>query len=177
MHNYDLALVEYKKAIELAPSQPGTHLHMANTYWLMTDWEPAEKEFVAELAIDPNNCSARWKLANSMLELNEPADKALGELNQAVERCPKLMQARVDRARALVRLERQQEALPDLKLALAESPREPSIHFLLASVYRAAGDQEQATREMRLYASLQREARDAVAAQAAGVVQVKKDAQ
>jgi tetratricopeptide (TPR) repeat protein len=177
MHNYDLALVEYKKAIELAPHQPGTHLHMANTYWLMTNWEQAEKEFAAELTIDPNNCSARWKLANSMLELNEPADKALNELNQAVERCPTLMQARVDRARALVRLERQEEALPDLKLALAETPSEPSIHFLLASVYRSEGNQEQATKEMQLYARLQREAREAVAAQAADVVQVKKDAQ
>ncbi|WP_263376756.1 tetratricopeptide repeat protein [Granulicella aggregans] len=177
MHNYDLALVEYKRAIELAPNQPGTHMHMANTYWLMTNWEPAEKEFAAEIAVDPNNCSARWKLANSMLELNEPADKALNELNQAVDRCPTLMQARVDRARALVRLERQEEALPDLKLALAESPSEPSIHFLLASVYRAEGDQERATKEMQLYARLQREARDAAAAQAADVLQVKKDAQ
>ncbi|MBB5055598.1 tetratricopeptide (TPR) repeat protein [Granulicella aggregans] len=177
MHNYELALVEYKKAIELAPNQPGIHLHVANTYWLMTNWEPAEKEFAAELAIDPNNCSARWKLANSMLELNEPADKALAELNQSVERCPNLMQARVDRARALVRLERQQEALPDLKLALLDNPREPSIHFLLASVYRAAGDQAQAAEETKIYARLQREAREAVAAQAADVVRVKKDAQ
>jgi tetratricopeptide (TPR) repeat protein len=177
MHNYDLALVEYKKAIELAPSKPGTHLHIANTYWLMTNWEPAEREFAAELAIDPNNCNARWKLANSMLELNEPADKALAELNQSIERCPSLMQARVDRARALVRLERQQEALPDLKLALNENPNEPSIHFLLASVYRASGDQAQAAEETKIYARLQREAREAVTAQAADVGRVKKDAQ
>jgi tetratricopeptide (TPR) repeat protein len=177
MHNYDLALVEYKKAIELAPNQPGIHLHIANAYWQMTNWEPAEKEFAAELAIDPNNCSAEWKLANSMLELNEPADKALAELNQSVERCPNLIQARVDRARALVRLDRQQEALPDLKLALNDNPNEPSIHFLLASVYRAAGDQAQAAEETKVYARLQREARDAVAAQAADVMRVKKDAQ
>lgn len=177
MHNYDLALVEYKKAIELVPNQPGMHLHVANTYWLMQNFEAAKQEFSAELQIDPNNCGAKWKLANSMLELNEPADKALDELNQAVERCPKLMQARVDRARALVRLDRQQEALPDLKLALNDSPNEPSIHFLLASVYRAAGNQQQANEEMKVYARLQSEARDAVAAQAADVGRVKKDAQ
>src|SRR3569833_3008291 len=32
MHNYDLALVEYKKAIELAPDKPGTHMHMGDAY-------------------------------------------------------------------------------------------------------------------------------------------------
>ena len=28
MHNYDGALVEYKKAMDMAPQQPGTHEHM-----------------------------------------------------------------------------------------------------------------------------------------------------
>src|ERR1700740_3758429 len=38
MRNYDGALVEYKKAINMAPKQPGTHAHMANAYWLMGKW-------------------------------------------------------------------------------------------------------------------------------------------
>lgn len=176
MHNYDVALVEYEKAIKLAPNQPGTHLHMANAFWLMGNWAAAEKEFTAELTIDPNNCSARWKLANAMLEANESSDGALAELNQAVKLCPRLMQARVDRARALVRLERQSEALQDLKLALGENPNEPSIHFLLATVYRAAGQQGDALEEMKIYGRLQRESSESVAAQAADSVQVKKDA-
>ena len=176
MHNYDVALVEYKKAIDLAPNQPGTHLHMANTYWLMQNFPAAEKEFAAELAVDPNNCSARWKLANAMLENNEPPGRALEQLNQAVNSCPKLMQARVDRARALVRLERQAEALPDLQLALKENPNEPSIHFLLAAVYRAGGKPDDAMAEMKIYGRLQREASEAVAAQAADAVRVKQDA-
>ena len=175
MHNYDVALVEYKKAIDLAPNQPGTHLHMANTYWLMGNWELAEKEFGAELAVDPNNCSARWKLSNAMLENNEPPPHALEELNRAVTTCPKLMQARVDRARALVRLKRESEALPDLLLALDENPNEPSIHFLLASVYRAAGKPDDALQEMKIYSRLKREESEAVAAQAADSVRVKKD--
>jgi tetratricopeptide (TPR) repeat protein len=144
--------------------------------WLMGNWTAAEKEFNAELTVDPHNCSARWKLADAMLEANEPSDKALEQLNETIKSCPKLMQARVDRARALVRLERQAEALPDLQLALKETPNEPSIHFLLASVYRAAGHPDQALDEMKIYGRLKREASEAVAAQAADAVQVKKDA-
>jgi len=139
MHNYDVALVEYKKAIDMAPHQPGTHMHMANAYWLIGKWESAQDEFKAELANDPNNCTAQWKLANAMLEANDSSEDALSELNQSIERCPTLMQARVDRARALIRLGKQGDALPDLQMAIKDSPGEPTIHFLLASVYRAQG--------------------------------------
>jgi tetratricopeptide (TPR) repeat protein len=166
MHNYDLALVEYKKAVDLAPHSPGTHMHLGDAYWSIGKWESAEEEFNTELTNDPNNCLARWKLANSMLEANDSNEDALAALNGSIERCPALMQARVDRARALVRLGRQPEALPDLLMAVKDSPREPTIHFLLAAVYRAQGKSAEAQKEMIAYGTLQREASAAVAQQA-----------
>ena len=176
MHNYDGALVEYKKALDLAPKQPGTHLHMANAYWMIQKWDSAQTEFKAELAIDPNNCTARWKLANSILESNGSNDEALKELNEAVDRCPALMQARVDRARALIRLSKHEQALPDLQLALKDSPNEPSIHFLLASVYKSEGKTADARTEMQTYSKLQQAASDAVAGQANSVTAIKDQA-
>jgi len=166
MHNYDVALVEYKKAIDLAPQQPGTHMHMAHTYWLIGKWESAQTEFKAELANDPNNCTARWSLANAMLEASDSSEDALAELNESIEHCPALMQARVDRARALIRLGKQSDALPDLQMAVKDSPTEPTIHFLLGAVYRAQGKAAEAQQEMQTYSQLQREASAAVAGQA-----------
>lgn len=175
MRNYDGALVEYKKAIDLAPKQPGTHEHMGSTFWVMGKWDSAQTEFKAELANDPNNCTARWKLANSMLEANAPTEDALTELNRVVEQCPDLMQARVDRARALVKLNKQDDALPDLLLAEKDSPDEPSIHFLLSNVYRAQGKTADAQQEMRTYGRLQREASEAVAGQASDAINIKSN--
>lgn len=176
MHNYDLALVEYKKAIDLAPKAPGTHMHMGDAYWNMGKWQSAQEEFRAELVNDPNNCLAHWKLANAILEANDSADEGLSEANKAVDRCPTLMQARVDRARALVRLGKQDEALPDLLMAEKDSPREPTIHFLLAAVYRAQGKSAEAQSEMQTYGKLQREASAAVAAQANDASTIKNNA-
>jgi tetratricopeptide (TPR) repeat protein len=176
MHNYDSALVEYKKGVDMAPDKPGTHMHMANAYWLIGKWQAAQTEFKAELVVDPNNCSARWKLANAMLEANDSNEDALAQLNQSIDTCPTLMQARVDRARALIRLGKHQDALPDLQLAVAESPSEPTIHFLLASVYKAQGKTADAQAEMQTYGRLQREASEAVAGQASGANAIKKDA-
>jgi tetratricopeptide (TPR) repeat protein len=176
MHNYDLALVEYKKAIDLDPHQPGTHFHMANAYWLTGKWASAEEEFKAELLNDPNNCTARWKLANAMLEAQDSAQDALAELNQAIDRCPALMQAHADRGRALIRLGKHSEALPDLLAAEKDSPDEPSIHFLLASVYRAQGKSAGAQQEMQTYSRLLNEARDALAKQASDATAIKNSA-
>ena len=166
MHNYDLALVEFQKAIDKGPQTPGTHMHMGDAFWNMGKWQSAQAEFRAELVNDPNNCIARWKLANAILEANDSNDEAITELNRAIDRCPTLMQARVDRARALVRLGKHADALPDLVMAEKESPREPTIHFLLAAVYRAQGKSAEAQTEMQTYGKLQREASAAIAGQA-----------
>lgn len=176
MHNYDLALVEYKKAVDMDPKRPGTHMHMGNAYWFIGKWQSAQTEFKAELANDPNNCIARWKLSNAMLEANDSSEEALSQLNRSLERCPTLMQARVDRARALVRLGKQPEALPDLLMAEKDSPSEPTIHFLLANVYRFQGKSAEAQEEMRTYGTLQREASAAVAGQASESNAIKSNA-
>ena len=176
MHNYDLALVEFKKAIDKAPKTPGTHMHMGDAFWNMGKWQSAQEEFLAELVNDPNNCIARWKLANSMLEANDSAEQAFSELNTVVDRCPTLMQARVDRARALVRQGKHSEALPDLLMAENESPREPTIHVLLAAVYRAQGKSAEAQTEMQTYGKLQREASASVAGQANDANAIKNNA-
>jgi tetratricopeptide (TPR) repeat protein len=176
MHNYDLALVEFQKAIDKAPQMPGTHMHMGDAFWNMGKWQSAQTEFRAELTNDPNNCIARWKLADAILEANDSSDEAFTELNRTIERCPTLMQARVDRARALVRLGKHAEALPDLLMAENESPREPTIHFLLAAVYRAQGKSGEAQTEMQTYGKLQREASAAVAGQANDVNAIKNKA-
>jgi predicted Zn-dependent protease len=176
MHNYDAALVEYKKAIDLAPNQPDPHIHMANTFWSISKWDSARTEFEAGLAHDPNNCTAHWKLGNTILEANGEPNEALTHLNKAVELCPELMQARVDRARALIKTGKQDDALPDLLLAEKESPDEPSIHFLLASVYRTQGKTAAAQEETRTYGRLQRRQSEGVAAQANESIDIKSTA-
>ncbi|MEA2261984.1 MAG: hypothetical protein QOJ51_4809, partial [Acidobacteriaceae bacterium] len=176
MHNYDGALVEYKKAIDQAPDQPGPHIHMANAFWSISKWDSARAEFEAGLVHDPNNCTAHWKLGNTILEANGEPGEALTHLNKAVELCPELMQARVDRARTWIKTGKQSNALPDLLLAEKESPDEPSIHFLLAAVYRSQGRTTAAQEETRTYGRLQRRASEGVAAQANESIDIKSTA-
>src|SRR6266478_3835236 len=139
MKNFDGALLEYKKAVEIAPRQPGTHYALGNAYWSIQMWEPAAEQFRAELANDPANCAAQWKLGNIVLEQRQDPAEALAQIEKALDICPGLASARLDRGRALIRLDRNEDAIDDLRVAEKSDPSDPSTHFLLAQALRATG--------------------------------------
>jgi tetratricopeptide (TPR) repeat protein len=170
MKNYDGAVVEFKKAVEMAPQLAGTHYELGNAYWNLGDWDAASTQFQAELLNDPHNCMAKWKLGNILLAQNGSPDQALADTNEALSTCPTLTQARVDHARALLKLNRNEDALPDLQSAVKDSPDEPTIHFLLAQAYRGLGRAQEATFEMQTFAELEENARAATADQAQQVI-------
>jgi tetratricopeptide (TPR) repeat protein len=175
MKNFDGALIEYKKAVEIAPRQPGFHYALASAYWSLQSWDAATQQFREELAIDPSNCMAQWKLGNIVLEQHEDAGVALADVEKALALCPNLVQARVDRARALLKLDRSEEAMKDLLIAEQTNPEEPSIHFLLAQAYRALGRINEAKGEMGIFSKLEESNRAAVAERAKQVIQNKEN--
>ena len=173
MKNYDGALLEYKKAVEVAPQQAGTHYHLGNAYWSLNMWDAATEQFRAELANDPSNCVAQWKIGNIILEQHGDSNQALTEVQKALDVCPDLTGARVDRARALIKLDRHAEAVKDLEAALKADPAESSTHFLLAQAYRALGRTGEAQAEMKVFSKLEENARAKTAERAKEVLQEK----
>src|SRR6267142_1315119 len=177
MKNYDGALIEYKKAVEMAPQQSGTHYLLGNAYWSLNMWDAASEQFHAELANDPGNCLPQWKLGNIVREQRGDPAEALANVQKALDACPNLMSARVDRARALVKLDRPAEAISDLAAAEKADPAEPSTHFLLAQAYRALGKTQEAQAEMKLFSKLEESARAATAERAKQLLQEKNKEQ
>lgn len=174
--NTNGALGAYKQAVDLAPNEPGTHEHLGNEYWLLGRWNSAREQFQDELANDPNDCQARWKMANALLEMHGDPAEALKELNQAISACPSLMQARVDRARAFLLQGQTARAVEDLTLAEMHSPDEPSIHFFLANAYRSEGRASEAHTEMQTYSRLKQAAMDNEAQKAAEDKSIRENA-
>jgi tetratricopeptide (TPR) repeat protein len=176
MNNLDGALLEYKKAVDIAPQKSGTHYHLANAYWSLLMWEPAKKEFLAELQNDPNNCEAHWKLGNIQLEQQSEPESALEEENKALAICPSSAAAHSERGRALLKMEHYQEAVEDLKQAAAAEPNDPRAHFMLAQAYRGLGRANEAQSEMRTFSKLQEAAQAAKANHAKQVLENKETA-
>jgi len=175
MQNYDGALVEYKKAVQMAPQRPGTHLRLGNAYWSLRMWKPAEDEFHAELANDPRNCEAQWKLGNILIEQQTDFAAAIADDDKALAMCPDLRDAHEDRARALLKLDRYDEALKDLLFAEKADPSVSSTHFLLAQAYRGLGKTAEAKSEMEVFSKLEQSARAASAERLHEVLQNKQN--
>jgi predicted Zn-dependent protease len=173
MKNYDGAVIEYKKAVEMAPGQPGTHYLLGNAYWSLNMWELATEQFRAELANDPANCLARWKIGNMIVEQHGDPAQALSEVQRALDVCPNLTEARADRGRVLLKLDRPAEALNDLAAAENADPAEPSTHFLLAQAYRALGKTQEALAEMKVFSKLEEGAQAKRAARGKELLQEK----
>jgi tetratricopeptide (TPR) repeat protein len=176
MNNYDGAVVQLKKAVEMAPTLPGNHYKLGDAYWNLSQWDLASEQFKAELEIDPGNCMAQWKTGNVLLQKNADANDALASLDKAIAGCPTLAEAHVDRARALAKLNRNQEAVADLELAAKATPDDPSVHFLLSKAYRALGRSQEANQQMQLFSKLDEAARAATAERAQEVIQNKQSA-
>jgi tetratricopeptide (TPR) repeat protein len=173
MKNFDGALIEYKKAVAMAPEQSGTHYLLGNAYWSLRMWDPATEQFKMELVNDPANCLAQWKIGNIFLEQHADSGEALADIQKALEICPSLLQARIDRARALINLDRHAEAVKDLQAAVKADPAEATTHFLLAQSYRALGKTQEAQAEMQVFSKLEESARAATAERAKQLLQEK----
>lgn len=176
MNNFDGAVVEFKKAVDLAPQMPGSHYKLGNAYWNLSQWDSAAEQFRSELALDAGNCMAEWELGSTILQQNGSAAEALKQEDNAIAHCPKLADARVDRARALVKLDRGAEAVTDLEQAEKANPGDSTIHFLLSRVYRSLGRPQDSQREMQIYSKLDENAREATAERAQEVIKNKETA-
>jgi len=149
--NFAGALAEYQKTAQRDPNQPQVHMHLGDAYWHLGNWGQAESEYRTELAKNGTNCVAHWRLADAILESNGASEEALVSLSASIDACPELMQAHIDRARALLRLRRAADAITDLNLAEKNMPTEPSIHYLLAQAYRATGNAARAQQELHTF--------------------------
>jgi tetratricopeptide (TPR) repeat protein len=170
MKNYNGAIVEWKNAVEAAPKQPGLHFKLGDLYWSLSQWDNATQQFEQELAIDPNNCAAEWKLGDILLQKSVEPEHALARVDKALSACPNLTEARADRGRLLLKLHREQEAITELKAVEKSNPVEPATHFLLAQAYRATGKREEAQTEMKTFSELEGKSRAETAKRAQEVI-------
>lgn len=170
MKNYDGAIVEWKKAVDTSPRQPGLHYKLGDLYWSLSQWDNATEQFQQEAALDPGNCMIQWKLGDILLRKSADAGEALGRIEKALTACPNLMEARADRAKLLLKLHREQDAIAELRVVEKSDPSEPSTHFLLAQAYRATGKPQEAQAEMKSFSELEERSRAATAERAQEVI-------
>lgn len=160
--NHALAIVEYQKALEKQPNQPGVHysigMAIQSSAGAAGDDEDAMEAFRQELRVDPSNALAAYELGE-ILRKRAQLEEARMYFLQAVDSRPEFGLGRIGLGRVLRELERPDQARPHLEKAVEVAPENEVARYQLALVYRALGDIGAAEREMGEFQRLQDEAK------------------
>jgi predicted Zn-dependent protease len=85
------------------------------------------------------------------------SEEAIPYLRKAIENRNDYVPARVVLARALMNLQKWQEAIADLKETIEVDPKHPQPHLLLSQIYFRLGDEASAKAEKQISFRLRRE--------------------
>jgi tetratricopeptide (TPR) repeat protein len=156
---WDEAASEYKKILEINPMLPGIHARLGRAL-LSKPPSPqvvadAQKNFEAELEIDPKNANAEYVLGELARNDND-FSTATRHYSRAVKLDAGFAEAYLGLGQSLVAAKQFQDAIPPLETYEKMAPESPSGHFQLALAYSGVGRKDEANRE----AALQRETAD-----------------
>lgn len=132
------AINQFELAVKIAPQLPGVHEELADQYWVLGRLDKAAAAYREELRIDPYSAIVKYKLG-SLLVMNQDAAGGVKLLEEALRANPSLSDAHYYLGSGFMDLGRKQEAIGQLKLAIAADPtnnRAISSYYKLAQLYR-----------------------------------------
>ena len=141
---------EAREALKRDPEVESAHRLIAEVFWEEKGFGQAEKEFQAELQINPLDAESNLRLGEIRLAKGDSAG-AISFLNTALrQRFGSPGEVYHFLGEAKLGQREYDQAAADLMRAAQENPADPSNHQLLAAVYRATGRLDLAAKEEEL---------------------------
>ena len=150
---YQNAILEYRKALQLKPDLEGAHRGIAEMYWEQQQYEPATREFEAELRNYPLDDQAHLRIGEYRLAQGKIQD-AIAALAAAHQMNPTSWEVCRALGQAWMANGDPAEAQALLESAVQNNPSDALSHKLLAEVYRATGRPDLAEREQGMFRKL-----------------------
>jgi tetratricopeptide (TPR) repeat protein len=154
---YTPAVEEFRKAIDRANTLSGLHYQLGEALFAGARNEEsraaAEKEFRAELALNPNHAESLYQLCQIALERQDFAG-AKPLLLQALAANPDYADARAAMSKIYEHEGDTKNAISELEVAEKLSPTTKTTHYRLAQLYRQIGRSADSDREMALFRTL-----------------------
>ena len=159
---YDLAIMEYRKALEREPGRPGLRFRLGEALLAQagdaSQADDALEQFELELSANPSHAASALRAGEIHHAKAEP-DKALGYYQRAVQLRPEFAEARVALGTLLLDTDRTAEAVRELERAVELNPTDAGSRYQLARAYREAGDMSAQRAQLAEYRRLQTERR------------------
>jgi tetratricopeptide (TPR) repeat protein len=149
----------FRAAVAANPREPNVHFGLGYLLWTQKIYPEAAREFQAELANDPNHVQAMEYLADTDIQMNQPAE-AGPLLEKAVQLDPLQSLAHLDLGILYSDAGHNEDALRELTLAEKLNPNEINVHWRLGRLYRTLGRKDEAKAEFDKASNLNKAADD-----------------
>ncbi len=156
--SYQKALEEFEEAKKQLPADATVRFSLGFMSWKLHRYDDAVSELRETLRLDPRFGEARYYLADAYLSESQP-QLALPILQGLTGNSPGDYRARLDLAKALDKLGRYQEAVPQFQDAIRLDATRPEPHYLLGRTYEKLKRPEDSRRELELAEKLQTQKR------------------
>jgi tetratricopeptide (TPR) repeat protein len=154
---YSAAIKEYRKALGLSSNKLGLHYQLGEALFAEARTEAnrteAEKEFLAELELNPVDAESICKLGEIALERSNTG-KAKQLYLRALELRPRLAGAHAALGKILADEGNARAAIEHLETAALIQPDVKTTHYRLAKLYRDEGRTAEADRELATFRKL-----------------------
>jgi len=158
---YGKALEEFEEAKKQLPNDAIVRFSLGFMCWKLRRFDEAESELQETLKLDPLFTQANFYLADTYLMDLKP-DVALPILKRLVEEEPNDYRTRMDLGKALEKLGRYEQAIPEFQEAIRLDPSHSEPHYLLARTYQKVNRVADFQRELQLAQKMQAERRAGV---------------
>ena len=151
--DFDAALVEYQRAVQLNPKILGANLAAALVLIRKGNLVDAEQHLRAELAANPSETRARYHLAY-VLEREGKKDDAALLLKELLKQTPEHPNARYLLGRILLDQGDAAGAVEQLEASIRLAPEEARVHYQLGRAYQKLGRTDDAKKQFALFQQL-----------------------
>jgi tetratricopeptide (TPR) repeat protein len=153
------AAAEYRKAIAKNPQALNLHFRLGRAI-LLESHDPdalarAQKEFEAELALNPGDAAAEFQIGQILNATGKPAE-ARARFQKALDLSPDFAEAALAVGKMRVQAKQYSEAIPLLEHVVAIQPNNEAGHYNLMLAYRNSGRMDKAKDEQQILEKLQR---------------------
>jgi Flp pilus assembly protein TadD len=156
-NRFEEAIRAFARCLELEPRNIKAQSNLGLSYAGLNRVPEAQAAFLQAIEWQgggpPKDPEAYIGLGDLLVQQNR-ASEAVPYLLQAVEIAPRESRAKEKLASAYLNLNNLTEARKQLEAAVALDPENPSLHYLLGSVYRKQGQPEKAKTEFERFQTL-----------------------
>jgi Flp pilus assembly protein TadD len=151
--DFDSALAQFNKAIELDPRVPNAHTSAGLLHLRVGNLQDAVRHFRAELQLRPKDARTRYHLAYA-LQLQGNSEEAMQHLRETLRLDPGSADARYLLGKALLDGGDATAAVEQLQASIRLAPGDARAHYQLGRAYQRLGRQQDAQRQFALYQEL-----------------------